>query len=91
MKLRSDVKQLIQRSHWEVNTAEPRNNNSYKTKKNFTGFYTEDDPKYLKNRPLRNTVKRFLRRKHFNLSLCQHVPVDEEQGKKDIEVLQAQK
>ena len=71
MKLRSDVKQLIQRSHWEVNTTEPRKNNSYKTKKNFTGFYTEDDPKYLKNRPLRNTLKRFLRRKHFSLSLCQ--------------------
>ena len=51
-----NVKQLIQRSQWEVNTIELRKiiarNNSQKTKKNFTGFYTKDDPKMAGYWPL---------------------------------------
>ena len=46
MKLTSDEKLLTQRSHYEVNTIE---NKKKKTKKNFTGFYTEDDPKLAKS------------------------------------------
>ena len=39
--LTSDVKQ----KNKEVNTIDPKPNNSYKTKKNLTGFYTEVNPK----------------------------------------------
>ena len=49
MKLTSDVKLLIQRSHYEVNTIEPRKIIATKKKTNFTGFYTEDDPKVAKS------------------------------------------
>ena len=40
MKLTSDVKQ----KNKEVNIIDPNPNNSYKTKKNFTGSYTEVNP-----------------------------------------------
>ena len=56
MNLTSDVEQLIQRSQWGVNKIELRKviarNNNQKTKKNFTGFYTKDDPKMAGYWPL---------------------------------------
>ena len=42
MTLTSDVKQRKQRSQHN----RPNPNNGYKTKKNFTGFYTEVNPKW---------------------------------------------
>ena len=42
MKLTSDVKQ-----NKEVNIIDPNPNDSYKTKKKFTGSYTEVNPEFL--------------------------------------------
>ena len=43
--LTSDVKQLIQRSHWEVNTVKPRKIIARKQRNTSKGFYIGDDPK----------------------------------------------
>ena len=43
--LTSDVKQLIQRSHWEANTIEPRKITARKHRNTSKGFYIGDDPK----------------------------------------------
>ena len=42
MTLTSDIKQ--RNKYKEVSIIDPNPNNSYKTKKNFTGFYTEVNP-----------------------------------------------
>ena len=71
-------RKTIQRNQGEVNTIEPRKiiarNNRQKTKKNFTGFYTKDDPKMAGYWPL--SFLRFywpgLRLDPFKKNTCTH-------------------